>query len=274
MDKNSELGVIAIGKCGQFEVVKEATAKYLAGISSNGIAGILSPISVSLDFNYVELSELMNDFLQLLLREPVQCLYALRDAVWYHVNVLISQNPDYVKMCSRSVKLQQIHCSIRFVGVPLYEEKFIFRPFVHPIRLGVTAMHCVLSGLGDRGTIVKQYVWYCPWKCAENECLIIGRCPFDWTQNGDCPRCTVCKTAMKEHTDYRALCDCRWIKVHLSEKVPTPDYLERRIKRGVTVQLVDDSCDMALNLGDEYIIVGNYNPMANHFLAWNISPCD
>lgn len=275
METNSALTLKTIAECGQYQKVLQAIESYLAGISLNGLNGICAPINVKFDFDYAALAKVANDFLELLLFEPVECLDELRAAVWCHINANLAQNGKYLEMSSGicGVKIQQIHCSIRFIGLPLTEEEFIFRPFVHPIRLGVTTMHCVLSGLGERGTYVQQSIWYCPLKCARNDCHIVGRCPFDWTRNYDAEKCSVCLNDLKENTDYRKVAEYRSIKVHLAENVQTPAHLERRIKRGVTVQLVDDSCDVELNLGDEYILVGNYNPMANQFNAWTISPC-
>lgn len=277
MNTNCAFALIAIGKCSQFDKVKQAIDEYTAEIKSCAHSGSLSPIIIKFHFEYTELLQMCNEFLQLLLNEPVQCLEQLRNAVWYHFDANFKHNPEYEKMCkeNRQIRHQQIHCSIHFDGLPLTEEEFIFRPFVHPVRLGVTTMHCVLSGLGECGTYVKQSIWYCPSKCRDNECRLIGYCPFDWTQNIECQKCLVCMNNMKEHTDYRKVADYRRIKVHLIENVTqTPQHLDRRIKRGVIVELVDDSCDIELQLGDEYILVGNYNPMANRFIAWNIAPCE
>lgn len=265
---------IAINECGQTEKIPRAIEKYMAAITSSGLKGILSPINVTYDFDYSNLSTSAEEFLQLLLIEPLQCLDILREVVWYGVTANLIQNLEYLRLLNgrHGVKLQQIHCSIRFVGLPLIEDEFICRPFVHPVRLGATTMHCVLSGYGERGTYLKQSIWYCPAKCADNDCRIIGRCPFDWTQNYDSPQmCSVCTHNLVEHTDYRTVSESRSIKVHLTENVRTQRQTDRRIMRGITVQLTDDSCDIELQLGDEYVLVGNYNPLANIFIAWNIS---
>lgn len=262
--ENVKLALEAIENCAQQGDVKKATENYIAGWLSSGFGGICAPINVKFDFEYAELAKVSSDFLELLLFEPVQCLDALRDAVHSYIH--------HVANGVGNVQPQQIHCAIRFTGLPFDKEEFIFRPFVHPIRLGVTTMHCVVSGLGDHGSYIQQSIWYCPSKCSGNNCHIIGRCPFDWTQNDDSLKCLGCEIDLKEHTDYRKVVEYRLIKVHLAENVQTPHHLQGRIKRGVTVQLMDDSCAAKLNLGDEYVLVGNYNPMANRFMAWNISP--
>lgn len=271
----SRMALIAIIESAELVKVMQATEKYVAGIKSSGICGILSPINITFEFDYEALASApTNELLQLLLLEPVQCIYVLREVAWLHVCASLAQNIDYSKTCyeKRSVSLQQIHCSIRFAGFPLTEEEFIFRPFVHPIRLGVTAMHCVCTGLGDRGAYVKQSIWYCPAKCEQNECRIVGRCPIDWTQNDERQTCSSCMINMKEHTDFRKVSEYRLIKIHLAEDVRTQHHLDGSIKRGVIAQLVDDSCDCEIVLGEEYIVVGNYNPIANHFNVWNVSP--
>lgn len=274
IQENIKMASIAIGKSAQFEKVVQATEKYVAGILSSGHCGILSPINISFEFDYAALNSApTKEFLQLLLFEPIQCVYALREVAWLHVCANLSRNKDYIRICyeKRSVSLQQIHCSIRFAGLPLTDDEFIFRPFVHPIRLGVTAIHCVCTGLGDRGSYVEQSIWYCPAKCEENECRIVGRCPIDWTQNDERQTCSRCMINMKEHTDFRKVCQYLWIKIHLTEDVRTAGHLDGRIKRGVTAQLMDGSCDCELVLGEEYIVVGNYDPMANHFNVWNMT---
>lgn len=262
--ENIKLALGAIVNCAQEEKVKSATEKHFSGMLSAGFGGVCAPINVKFDFDYAELAKVSGVFLELLLFEPVQCLDGLREASHSYIQHFATG------ICN--VQMQQIHCSIRFTGLPLDEDEFIFRPFVHPIRLGVTTMHCVVSGLGEHGSYVQQSIWYCPSKCTANDCHIIGRCPFDWTQNDDSPKCLGCTTELKEHTDYRKVIEYRLIKVHLAESVQTPHNLQGHIKRGVTVQLMEDSCAEKLYLGDEYVLVGNYNPMANRFIAWNISP--
>lgn len=269
------MALIALVKSGQLEKVVRATEKYVAGVKSSGIYGFLAPINITFEFDYKALTSApTNEFLQLLLFEPVQCVYALQEVAWLHVCANLARNDDYLKIYydKRSASLQQIHCSIRFAGLPLTEEEFNFRPFVHPIRLGVTAMHCVCTGFGDRGTYVKQSIWYCPAKCEWNEYRIVGRRPIDWTQNDDRQTCSSCTIDMKEHTDFRKLSEYRLIRVHLAEDVRTQHHLDGRIKRGVIAELMDESCDCEVVLGKEYIVVGNYNPIANRFNVWNMSP--
>lgn len=274
--RNRNLALEAIKKCAHEETVIQAVHNYVTTISSTGPIGCLAPIIVKFDFDHAQLTAATPKFLELLLLEPVQCLIGLREAVWCYVIDKLAQDTEYVNMCreNRSAKIQQIHCSIRFTGLPLTEDEFLFRPFVHPVRFGVTVMHCVLSGLGERGTYVQHSIWYCPSRCPDNECRIIGRCPFDWTQNYDCPKCSVCTINLKEHTDYRTVAEYRWIHVHLVENVRTQHQVDGRIKRAVIVQLVDEMCDAEVILGDEYIVVGNFDPMANRFNAWSISPLE
>lgn len=273
-NNNSTLALDAIAKCNQYEKVKLATEKYFATILSTGPKGCLAPIYVRFNFQYAQLTAAANAFLELLLYEPLQCLMAVREAMFYHVNVILTQNTKYMEMCRENggVTIQQIHCSIRFVGLPLTEDEFIFRPFVHPVSFGVTTMHCVVSGLGEHGTYVQHSVWYCPSKCPNNGCRIVGRCPFDWTQNYDTVKCSVCMINLKEHTDYRKVAEYRCIKIHLAENVRAQHRVDGRIKRAVTVQLLDELYDIELILGDEYIVIGNYDPKANRFNAWNFLP--
>lgn len=275
MDKNSSLALDVIRNCqNQFQKVNQAIEQYVSKISSIGVTGILAPIIVRFDFHYAELEETDREFRQLLLDEPVQCLSDLRQAVFCIANVELAQNEKFFMKCRETcgIRLQQIHCAIRFTGLPLTEEKFIFRPYAQPVRFGVTAMYCVLSGLGEQGTYVQQSIWYCPGKCPGMDCRIIGRCPFDWTQNYNCPPCSMCTNKMKENTDYRTVAEYRCIKVHLAENVRAQNQATGYVKWGITVQLMDEACHIELKLGDEYIVVGNFDPMVNRFKAWNISP--
>lgn len=278
MDKNNSLALDAIQNCkNQYQKVNWAIEQYLSTI---GVTGILAPIIVKFDFHYAELAAtsgkfpFRREFLKLLLDEPVQCLTALRQAVFFIANTKLAGNEDYIMKCRETsgVKVQQIHCAIRFTGLPLTEKEFIFRPYAQPVRFGVTAMYCVLSGLGEQGTYVQQSIWYCPAKCPGMDYCIIGRCPFDWTQSYNCPPCAMCTNKMVEHTNYRTVAEYRCIKVHLAEMVRAQKQASGYIKWGITVQLMDEACHMELKLGDEYIVVGNFDPMVNRFKAWNISP--
>lgn len=273
MNKFNQLALVAIGKCDQMEKVSQATSQYLSTISSVGLTGTIAPIIVKFDFNYDQLLAESSDFLELLLFEPVQCLSDLREATWLHVSALIEKNriEGTLRQGIRDICLQQIHCSIRFTGLPMTEEEFIFRPFTHPVRFGVTVMHCVLSGLAQCGTFIQQSIWYCPSKCVGNDFHVIGRCPFDWTQDYICPACTVCTRGLMEHVDYRKVAEYRLIKVHLVENARTQHRSNGWVKWSVTVQLVDDLCDVELKLGDEYIVIGNYDPKENRFNAWSIT---
>lgn len=251
-------------KSNQFNKIHQALDKYLANILEFGPERKSAPIIMQFKFNYNDLLITSSTFLDILVLEPTLCLSLLNKNIWLFANNVIMSNMGE----RQPIQLSQLHCTIRFSGLPAGEEnKFKFIPFVHPVPLWLTQMHCVLIAYGEHCKYVRQSIWYCSRKCARNTHRIIANQNLN---HENIEKCSHCMGDMKEDTMLRTTSDYCLIQVVAAQALQTPIKVGR-ISRAVTVKLMDELCDNEMKLGGEYMLIGWYSPMTKLYNSWNFS---
>lgn len=157
----------------------------------SGESAVYSPIILQFSIDYNKWTEDIESklILDAILNEPFQSQKSIQTAAWFMIySILCEQYPQH-----RLVpQLEQIHCVLRFFHLPMKTE-IQFTPFRDPVRLSLSTMKCVLNGLSEHCTLVRQSVWYCPKQCVNNQNVII-----DGESNG-AHKCMECNDKLHEY---------------------------------------------------------------------------
>lgn len=115
--------------------IQTTLENHMKNLSAN-VANSEAPLIIRLELNYHKLAtnDEMKSILCEIVDEPLQSKKDIREAAWIYISNLF--NEMYYMEPMISLQLQQIHCIVRFSGLPL-NEHFEFVPFRHPVRLSL-----------------------------------------------------------------------------------------------------------------------------------------